>query len=158
MGQENDRMVPERIQKRKRKAEKKMEGWDRRKGWKDLDEASVWLDGVEEVVDAICQQWHDRLMMMMMIMMMIVQWVDQRTVPWNIFRDHCKMDVTIDEEITLTHKLIKSQEGTKVALKNRMTFIFKLYYLFFYCCFADKLVSFLMFLLLHMYATLHSKE
>ncbi len=41
MGQENNRIVLERIQKRKRKAEEKMERRDRRKGWKDLDEASM---------------------------------------------------------------------------------------------------------------------
>ncbi len=37
MGKENIRMVLEGIQKRKRKAEEKMEGRDWRKGWQDLN-------------------------------------------------------------------------------------------------------------------------
>ncbi len=66
MGQNNNRMDSTRKNKNERKTEEKMEGqncWD---DWYYRDDNGTRPSGVEEHVEAIRQQWRDRLIMIMM--------------------------------------------------------------------------------------------
>ena len=49
-----------------------MERWHRGGNWENLSSYSKRSNGMERTVEAICQQWHERLMMMMMMMMIMM--------------------------------------------------------------------------------------
>ena len=61
VGQENDRVVAKRGEQSKRETEGKVERQDRREGWLCVDEKGARLECMEKGVEAIRQQWRDRL-------------------------------------------------------------------------------------------------
>ena len=61
VGENNIRVDTQRWKTTKRKTQKEMERWHRGSRWQSMDENGPGSKCMAQVVEAICQQWHERL-------------------------------------------------------------------------------------------------